>query len=108
MPSSVAVHIVEQQRTLAADRSLSTKQIELDVVDEQIKKATRAWRDRATVSLFLERIREDYEQHRQPETLKEASGYLAQLTSGKYTRIWTPLAHDILFVDQADGQPLPV
>ena len=58
--------------------------------------------------MFLERIREDYEQHRQPETLREASNYLSQLTGGKYTRIWTPLAHDILFVDTADGQPLSV
>ena len=33
---------------------------------------------------------------------------MAKLTGGKYTRIWTPLAHDILFVDTADGQPLPV
>ena len=33
---------------------------------------------------------------------------MAKLTSGKYTRIWTPLAHDILFVDNADGQSLPV
>jgi hypothetical protein len=56
----------------------------------------------------LERIRADYEQHRQPETLREASGYLNQLTSGKYTRIWTPLAHDILFVDTKEGQSLPV
>jgi uncharacterized protein YhaN len=100
--------LVEQQRAAAAEHLLAAKQIELDVVDEQIKKATRAWRERAAVSLLLERIREDYEQHRQPETLKEASGYLSQLTGGKYTRIWTPLAHDILFVDQADGQPLPV
>ena len=58
--------------------------------------------------MFLERIREEYEQHRQPETLSEASEYMSQLTGGKYTRIWTPLAHDILFVDTADGQPLPV
>ena len=60
------------------------------------------------MSLFLERIREEYEQHRQPETLREASSYMSQLTGGKYTRIWTPLAHDILFVDTADGQPLSV
>jgi hypothetical protein len=60
------------------------------------------------VSLFLERIRENYEKHRQPETLKEASGYLRQLTGGKYTRIWTPLAHDILFVDTQEGDSLPV
>ena len=100
--------LVEQQRTQAADRSLSHTQVALDVVEEQIKRAVDSWRERATVSLFLERIREDYEKHRQPETLREASGYLHQLTSGKYSRIWTPLAHDILFVDTADGQSLPV
>jgi hypothetical protein len=33
---------------------------------------------------------------------------MSQLTGGKYTRIWTPLAHDILFVDTAEGQPLSV
>jgi uncharacterized protein YhaN len=100
--------LVEQQRALAADHSLATKQIELNIVEEQFKKAVQAWRERAAVSLFLERIREDYEKHRQPETLKEASGYLQQLTGGKYTRIWTPLAHDILFVDTVDGQALSV
>jgi uncharacterized protein YhaN len=106
--------LVEQQRAAAADQSLAAKQVELNVVDEQIKRATGAWRERATVSLLLERIREEYERHRQPETLREASGYLHQLTGGKYTRIWTPLAHDILFVDTADHpsgdahQPLPV
>ncbi len=100
--------MVEQQRTAAADQSLAIKQIELDVVDQQIKKAIDAWRERAAVSLFLERIRVEYEQNRQPETLREASEYMSQLTDGKYTRIWTPLAHDILFVDSADGGALPV
>jgi len=100
--------MVEQQRSAAADHSLATKQIDLDVLVQQIRRAVDAWRERAAVSLFLERIRQDYEQHRQPETLKEASSYLSKLTDGKYTRIWTPLAHDILFVDTADGQPLSV
>jgi hypothetical protein len=100
--------MVEQQRTAAADHSLAEKQIELDVVEQQIKRTTDAWRERAAVSMFLERVRQEYEQHRQPETLREASEYMAKLTSGRYTRIWTPLAHDILFVDNADGQSLPV
>jgi uncharacterized protein YhaN len=100
--------MVEQQRTTAADQSLAIKQIELDVVEQQIKKAVDAWRERAAVSMFLERIRVEYEQNRQPETLREASEYMRQLTNGKYTRIWTPLAHDILFVDTAEGQPLSV
>jgi uncharacterized protein YhaN len=100
--------LVEHQRAAAADRSLALKQVDLDTVEEQLERAVEAWRERAVVSMLLERIREDYEQHRQPETLKEASGYLNQLTGGKYTRIWTPLAHDILFVDTVEGQPLPV
>jgi uncharacterized protein YhaN len=100
--------MVEQQRTAAADQSLAMKQIELDLAEAQIKKAIDAWRERAAVSLFLEKIRVEYEQNRQPETLREASEYMKQLTSGKYTRIWTPLAHDILFVDNSEGQSLPV
>lgn len=100
--------MVEQQRTAAADQSLAVKQIELDLVEAQIKKAIDAWRERAAVSSFLEKIRVEYEQNRQPETLREASEYMKQLTSGKYTRIWTPLAHDILFVDNEEGQALPV
>lgn len=104
--------MIEQQRALAADHSLATKQMELDEVEEQIILAANAWRERAAVSLLLERVREDYEQHRQPETLREASTYLSQLTGGKYTRIWTPLSHDILFVDPAEssvgGTPQPL
>ena len=33
---------VEQQRALAADHSLATKQIELNIVEEQIKKAVES------------------------------------------------------------------
>jgi uncharacterized protein YhaN len=100
--------LVEQQRAAAADRSLAKKQVELDVVEQEIKHKCDAWRERAAVSLILERIRDEYEAHRQPETLREASKYLSQLTSGKYTRIWTPLANDILLVDTPDGNSLPV
>ena len=57
---------------------------------------------------MLDRIRVDYEQNRQPETLQEATKHLVRLTGGKYARIWTPIADDILLVDTADGQTLPV
>jgi hypothetical protein len=67
-----------------------------------------AWRERAAVGILLDEIRDEYEKFRQPETLREASVYMAQLTAGKYKRIWTPLANDILLVDTADGKSLPV
>ena len=100
--------IEAQQQTLVDDRRLAECQLELGVVDAQIADAEEAWRERAVVSFFLERIRHDYEQHRQPETLREASEYFARLTAGQYTRVWTPLANDILLVDRGDGTSLGV
>ena len=57
---------------------------------------------------MLERIRDEYEAHRQPEALHEASTYLGRMTAGKYQRIWTPLANDILLIETSSGQSLPV
>ena len=93
---------------LAKDRSLAERQLDLSVVERQLAEARDSWREHATVSRVLERIRADYEAHRQPETLGEASRYMAKLTGGQYRRIWTPLANDVLLVDNADGQSLPV
>ena len=100
--------LVEQQRTAAADQSLAEKQLDLDIVSAQIVEKVDAWRERAAVGILLDEIRDEYEKFRQPETLREASTYMAKLTGGKYTRIWTPLANDILLVDTADGNVLPV
>ena len=100
--------LVEQQRTAAADQSLAKKQLDLDIVSAQIVEKVEAWRERAAVGILLDEIRDEYEKFRQPETLREASIYMAKLTSGKYTRIWTPLANDILLVDTEDGKALPV
>lgn len=100
--------LVEQQRAAAADQSLAKKQLELDVVGAQIVEKVEAWRERAAVGILLDEIRDEYEKFRQPETLREASIYMAKLTSGKYKRIWTPLANDILLVDTEDDKSLPV
>ncbi len=58
--------------------------------------------------IVLGEILTRYERERQPETLVEASGYMKRLTNGGYQRIWTPLGKEILFVDTADGESLPV
>jgi hypothetical protein len=57
---------------------------------------------------LLESIREIYEAERQPETLKEASEFLCQISGGQYTRIWTKLSENVLLVDNAEGEALPV
>ncbi len=100
--------LVERQRSLAEDATLAEKQIELGIVEANLHRAQQAWRERAIVSQMLEHVRHDYEQHRQPDTLLEATGYFRELTGGTYTRVWTPLADDVLYVDREDGSSLAV
>jgi uncharacterized protein YhaN len=96
----------QEMKSLAEDRRLPEARLQLGCVEEQIRQATAQWRLLAVASLMLEAIRQIYETERQPETLAEASTYLAQLTEGRYTRVWTPLNEDVLRVDTADGQSL--
>lgn len=100
--------IVQEMKTLADDRRLPEAKLELACVEEKIRRAARRWRMLAVTSLMLEAIRQIYETERQPETLAEASGYLYHLTEGRYGRIWTPLSEDILRVDSAEGESLPL
>ncbi|HEX6960450.1 MAG TPA: hypothetical protein VF175_01175, partial [Lacipirellula sp.] len=100
--------LLREQTVLAKDRSLAERQLDLSAVEKQLAEARESWRRHATVNRVLERIRADYEAHRQPETLGEASRYLEKLTAGQYKRIWTPLSNDILLVDTVGGESLPV
>jgi uncharacterized protein YhaN len=95
-------------RRLADDRQLAARQLELGVVEQQLRQALQRWQVLATASLLLETIRHLYETERQPETLRDASGHFARLTLGKYTRVWAPLGERLLRVDTADGQSLPI
>jgi uncharacterized protein YhaN len=52
--------------------------------------------------------RDDFERDHQPETLTRAGAYLARLTAGKYTRVWTPAGEHRLVVDDDLRQSLRV
>jgi uncharacterized protein YhaN len=98
----------EQLTTLAADRQLAVKYLDLAVLDKRLEDALHRWQVLATTCWILETIRTTYEQQRQPESLQEASGYLDRLTQGRYHRVWTPLGEHALRVDDAEGHSLPV
>jgi uncharacterized protein YhaN len=100
--------LAEQLKTLAEDRQLAQKQLELAVVQQRLDEGIRRWQVLAVTCRTLDVIRATYEQQRQPETLQEASGYLQRLTQGRYVRVWTPLGENVLRVDDADGHVLPV
>ncbi|HEV3415627.1 MAG TPA: hypothetical protein VG056_02390, partial [Pirellulales bacterium] len=73
-----------------------------------LKEAASRWQVLATTRMLLESIKNDYERNRQPETLREASGYLTRMTGGRYRRVWTPLGDEVLRVDDSAGHALPV
>jgi len=97
-----------QCQQLTDDRRLAEKHLELGVVNHRLQRAIHQWQVLAVTGLVLEAIRHEYEQHRQPETLIDASGYLEKLTDGRYVRVWTPLGEEVLFVEDGSGQSLAV
>lgn len=98
----------EQLRVLSDDRAPGAKQLEMNMVEQQLAEALHRWRVRAAACHTLTEIRESYQRDRQPETLQEASDYLERLTQGRYTRVWTPLDEDVLLVDDGRGEPRSV
>jgi uncharacterized protein YhaN len=98
--------IAHELKTLVEDRRLAQAQLELSSVERQLDKALHRWRVLAATWVVLDKICKLYEAERQPETLIEASHYLAKLTRGQYTRIWTPLGDKALRVDDREGHSL--
>jgi hypothetical protein len=98
----------QEMKTLAADRRLAEVKLELATIDKQLELAAEHWRTLAVTSNMLEQVCDIYETERQPETLREASAFLKQLTDGKYTRVWTPLGKNALQIDNEKQQSLPL
>jgi uncharacterized protein YhaN len=98
----------QEMKSLAADRRLSEAKLELACLEKQILACGEHWRTLAATTCMLEKVCEVYETERQPETLREASAFLKQLTDGKYVRVWTPLGKNALRIDNDKNQSLPL
>lgn len=99
---------LQEVKTLGEDSRMDEARMELNVIDAKIGVLKKDWQKLAVSTQMLELIRETYESKRQPETLKEASNYLTQLTEDHYVRIWTRLTGEDLLVDNHEGETLPV
>lgn len=93
-----------QIQSLAQNVGASSQLAETERVERRLRLAVRRWKTLAIAHGALERVRQNYERTRQPEALREASGYLARFTNGRYVRIWTPLQDDVLFIDDQHGR----
>ena len=100
--------IAAQVAALVDDRQLAARQLEMATIQQRIDDAIGRWQVLAVTGRMLETIRALYETDRQPETLREASGYFQQMTQGKYRRVWTPVGDRVLRVEDAEGQGLAV
>ncbi|NNE01004.1 MAG: AAA family ATPase [Pirellulaceae bacterium] len=100
--------LANEMKHLGEDNRLSIAQLELGCLERQIQATARRWQTLAMASTLMEDVCGTFERERQPETLREASSFLNQLTDGKYTRIWTPLGTNALKIDSHDGNALPL
>ena len=100
--------ITAEMQKLAGDRRLSEATLEVGMVEQQLRQATRRWQQLASISRILDSVRKAYETDRQPETLREASVYLAKITQGHYTRVWMPLDRRALLIEDHRHQSLPL
>ncbi len=94
----------QELQQLLEDPSLDAAKLERNVVRQQLANAQERWRVWAVSEYVLRQVRDVYESERQPETLVDAGQWLAKISDGKYTRIWTPLDEDALYVDDSSGQ----
>lgn len=99
---------LQEVKMLGEDSRLDVANLELNVVNAEIAQLQKDWQILASSTQMLEMIRESYESKRQPETLKQASGYLTRLTEGSYTRIWTRLVGEELLVDNSNDETISV
>ncbi len=98
----------QEMKSLAADRRLAEVKLELACLEKQLAACAEHWRTLGATTCMLEKVCEVYETERQPETLREASAFLKQLTDGKYVRVWTPLGKNALRIDNEKNQSLPL
>lgn len=100
--------LAQEMKQLGEDNRLSVAQLELGCVERRIESLARRWQTLGMASCLLEDVCSTVERERQPETLREASSFLSQLTNGKYQRIWTPLGTNRLKIDDQESKSLPL
>jgi uncharacterized protein YhaN len=93
---------------LVGDRRLAEKQLEWSAIAERLRRSVRRWQVLALAWRLLDKLRQEYETRRQPETLRMATDYFERITQGRYRRIWTPLGQRTLMVDDREGRTLAV
>ncbi|MEX2176712.1 MAG: AAA family ATPase [Pirellulaceae bacterium] len=97
-----------EMQSLAADKQLGHTLQEVKQAERELADSIRRWKLLTVIGQVLEVVRKRYETDRQPQTLREASEYLHRLTDGHYRRVWMPLDHRNLRIENDRGDSLPL
>ena len=95
-----ARHEIEE---MEADDAPSDVRLDREIIRSQIKTLAEEWLADGWTAQAIDGICAQYERVCQPGILAAASRHFARLTSGKYRKLWTPLRHRSLRVDDANN-----
>lgn len=97
-------HVEAELARLVQSRDVDQAKLALAALEHQIVRRVRRQQTSRLLAELLERVRQHYELENQPETLRRASVFLAQMTEGRYVRVWTPISERVLLVEDATGK----
>ena len=100
--------IVRHLSDLESDGSSASLRHDRGRIDSQLRRTAERLLAVALAERAAERARAGFERDHQPPVLAAASETLAQLTRGRYVRVWAPPGERTLRVDDQHGRTLAV
>ena len=91
---------------LGSDDARDAVRLELSAVAGELRDASERWHAAKLAGRAFASMRGDVERTRQPAVLAAAGRYLAQLTEGRYVKVWSPLGERTLLVEDHRGTAL--
>ena len=91
--------VAERIAHLEGDAELGELLLEREQARSELVSAIGTWAEHTTAATLFDLAKKVYEEERQPEVLRLASGYFSTMTRGAYTRVLAPLGEIDLQVE---------
>ena len=89
---------------LHGDEEASRLRAERAALQDKLQVHAADWSRWSVARALLEQARRHYEQERQPAVIERASAFFADLTGGRYSRLYKPLDEQSFRVIEADSE----
>lgn len=93
--------VTERVSYLEGDGELGDLLLEREQSRSSLVTAINAWAEYTTAATLFDGAKKLYEEQRQPEVLRLASGYFSTMTGGAYVRVLAPLGESDLQVEES-------